>query len=69
MTVYTNIKRPVFKGFNTIWSLLTEESRPPEESESSHFVCDKRAKSIVCSSTFFSLNFALINNGPLFDLK
>ena len=28
MTVYANIKRPVFKGFNTIWSLLTEESRP-----------------------------------------
>jgi hypothetical protein len=37
MTVYTNIKRPVFKGLNTIWSLLTEESRPPEESASSHF--------------------------------
>ena len=32
MMVYANIKRPVFKGFNTIWSLLTEESRPPEES-------------------------------------
>ena len=31
MTVYVNIKRPVFKGFNTIWSLLTEESRPTEE--------------------------------------
>ena len=30
MTVYANIKRPVFKGFNTIWSLLTEESRPPD---------------------------------------
>ena len=29
MTVYANIKRPVFKGFNTIWSLLTEENRPP----------------------------------------
>ena len=28
MTVYANIKRPVFKGVNTIWSLLTEESRP-----------------------------------------
>ena len=28
MTVYANIKRPVFKGLNTIWSLLTEESRP-----------------------------------------
>ena len=26
MTVYANIKRPVFKSFNTIWSLLTEES-------------------------------------------
>ena len=32
MTVYANIKRPVFKGFNTIRSLLTEESRSPEES-------------------------------------
>ena len=32
MTVYANIKGPVFKGINTIWSLLTEESRPPEES-------------------------------------
>ena len=31
MTVYANIKRPVFKGFNTILSLLTEES------ERSHF--------------------------------
>ena len=31
MTVYANIKRPVFKGFNTIWSLLTEGSGPPEE--------------------------------------
>lgn len=29
MTVYANMKRPVFKGLNTIWSLLTEESRPP----------------------------------------
>lgn len=28
MTVYANMKRPVFKGLNTIWSLLTEESRP-----------------------------------------
>lgn len=28
MTVCVNIKRPIFKGFNTIWSLLTEESRP-----------------------------------------
>ena len=27
MTVYANIKRPVFKGVNTIWSLLTEESK------------------------------------------
>lgn len=27
MGVYTNIKRPVFKGLNTIWSLLTEESK------------------------------------------
>lgn len=35
MTVYDNIKGPIFKGFNTIWPLLTEESRPPEES--SHF--------------------------------
>ena len=26
MTVCANIKRSVFKGFNTIWSLLTEES-------------------------------------------
>ena len=26
MTVYANIKRPVFKGINTIWSPLTEES-------------------------------------------
>ena len=33
MTVYANIKRPVFKGFNTIWSLLTEA---PEESK---FLC------------------------------
>ena len=32
MTVYDNTKRSVFKEFNTIWSLLTEESRPPEES-------------------------------------
>ena len=31
MPVYVNIKRPVFKGFNTIWSLLTEESRPKED--------------------------------------
>lgn len=30
MTVYANIKRLIFKGFNTIWSLLTEESRPPD---------------------------------------
>lgn len=29
MTVYANIKRPIFKGLNPIWSLLTEESRPP----------------------------------------
>lgn len=28
MTVYANIKRPIFKGLNPIWSLLTEESRP-----------------------------------------
>ena len=27
--VYADIKRPVFKGINTIRSLLTEESRPP----------------------------------------
>lgn len=26
MTVYANIKRPINKGLNTIWSLLTEES-------------------------------------------
>lgn len=32
MTVYANIKRPIFKGFNTIWSLLTEDNRPSEES-------------------------------------
>jgi len=32
MTVYANIKRLVFKGFNTNWSLLTEESRLPKES-------------------------------------
>ena len=31
MTVCANIKRPIFKGFNTIWSLLTEGSGPPEE--------------------------------------
>ncbi len=30
MTVYANIKRPVFKGFNTIWSLLTEENSLPD---------------------------------------
>ena len=44
MTVCANIKRPVFKGFTTIWPLLTEESSPPEESESSHYLfekCDK----------------------------
>lgn len=29
MTVYANMKRPILKGFNAIWSLLTEESRPP----------------------------------------
>lgn len=28
MTVCGNIKRPINKGVNTIWSLLTEESRP-----------------------------------------
>lgn len=29
MTVYANIKRPINKGLNTIWSLLTGESRTP----------------------------------------
>ena len=33
MTVYANIKKPVFKGFNTNWSVLTEESRPPEDNK------------------------------------
>ena len=38
MTVYANIKRPVFKGLNTIWPLLTGESRLPEESENFRFL-------------------------------
>lgn len=39
--VYANIKSPIFKVFNTIWSLLTEENSP---------LVDKKEKNVKKSS-------------------
>ena len=47
MPVYANIKKPVFKGFNTIWSLLTEGSRPNEDYDAFALrMLDKKKKRI-----------------------
>lgn len=59
MTVCANIKRLVFKGFNTIWSLLTEESRPPEESENSHFCLFKLNYKYICIGLIMFINFGI----------
>ena len=60
MTVCTNIKRPVFKGFNTIWSLLTEESRPPSVDRSRAYLVWRVYGYGYGSHNFFALSHFVI---------